>query len=98
MAPGRFFNRLAEVVGEYLKKGSPIYVEGRIQTRKWQDKEGQDRYVVEIMANEMQMLGSRPSEKDTPQPGKPKRSAKAGAKPEQASGHAFEDVPDIEPF
>jgi len=64
-----FFNRLAEVVGEYLKKGSPIYVEGRIQTRKWQDKEGQDRYVVEIMANEMQMLGSRPSEKDTQQPG-----------------------------
>ena len=93
-----FFNRLAEVVGEYLKKGSPVYVEGRIQTRKWQDKEGQDRYVVEIMANEMQMLGSRPSEKDTQQPGKPKRNAKAGAKPEQATGPAFEDVPDIEPF
>ncbi len=89
---------MAEVVGEYLKKGSPIYVEGRIQTRKWQDKEGQDRYVVEIIASEMQMLGSRPSEKDTPQPGKPKRNVKAGAKPEQATGPAFEDVPGIEPF
>ena len=54
-----FFNRMAEVVGEYLKKGSPIYVEGRIQTRKWQDKEGQDRYTTEIEATEMQMLGGR---------------------------------------
>jgi len=54
-----FFGRLAEIVGEYLKKGSQIYVEGRLQTRKWQDKEGMDRYTTEIVANEMQMLGSR---------------------------------------
>lgn len=54
-----FFGRLAEVVGEYLRKGSQIYVEGRIQTRKWQDKEGNDRYSTEVVANEMQMLGSR---------------------------------------
>ncbi len=54
-----FFNRLAEVVGEYLKKGSQVYVEGRLQTRKWQDKDGQDRYTTEIVASEMQMLGSR---------------------------------------
>jgi single-strand DNA-binding protein len=54
-----FFGRLAEIVGEYLKKGSQIYVEGRLQTRKWQDKEGNDRYTTEIVANEMQMLGSR---------------------------------------
>ena len=54
-----FFNRLAEVVGEYLKKGSQVYVEGRLQTRKWQDKEGQDRYTTEIVASEMQMLGGR---------------------------------------
>lgn len=54
-----FFGRLAEVVGEYLKKGSQVYVEGRIQTRKWQDKEGNDRYTTEIVANEMQMLGGR---------------------------------------
>ena len=54
-----FFGRLAEIVSEYLHKGSQIYVEGRIQTRKWQDKDGNDRYTTEIVANEMQMLGSR---------------------------------------
>jgi len=56
-----FFGRLAEIVGEYLRKGSQIYVEGRLQTRKWQDKEGHDRYTTEIVANVMQMLGSRSS-------------------------------------
>ena len=54
-----FFARLAEVAGEYLKKGSKIYVEGRIQTRKWQGQDGQDRYTTEIVANEMQMLDGR---------------------------------------
>ena len=54
-----FFGRLAEIAGEYLKKGAQIYIEGRLQTRKWQDKEGKDRYTTEIVANEMQMLGSR---------------------------------------
>lgn len=54
-----FFSRLAEVAGEYLRKGSQVYVEGKIQTRKWQDKDGQDRYTTEIVGNEMQMLGSR---------------------------------------
>ena len=56
-----FFNRLAEVAGEYLHKGSQVYIEGRIRTRKWQDKEGHDRYTTEIIADEMQMLGSRGS-------------------------------------
>jgi len=54
-----FFGRLAEIAGEYLKKGSQVYVEGRLQTRKWQGQDGQDRYTTEIIANEMQMLGSR---------------------------------------
>ena len=54
-----FFGRLAEIVSEYLPKGSQIYVEGRLQTRKWQDKDGNDRYTTEIVANEMQMLGGR---------------------------------------
>lgn len=54
-----FFGRQAEVCGEYLKKGSPIYVEGSIRTRKWQDKEGQDRYTTEIRGDRMQMLGGR---------------------------------------
>lgn len=54
-----FFNRLAEIAGEYLKKGSKIYVEGSLRTRKWQDKQGQDRYTTEIVASEMQMLDGR---------------------------------------
>src|SRR6266446_928590 len=54
-----FFGRQAEIAGEYLKKGRQVYVEGRLQTRKWQDKEGQDRYTTEIVADRMQMLGSR---------------------------------------
>jgi single-strand DNA-binding protein len=54
-----FFNRLGEIAGEYLRKGSKVYVEGSLRTRKWQDKEGQDRYTTEIVGNEMQMLDSR---------------------------------------
>lgn len=54
-----FFNRLAEIVAEYLKKGSQVYIEGKLQTRKWTDKEGNDKYTTEIVANEMQMLGGR---------------------------------------
>ncbi len=54
-----FFGKLAEIAGEYLKKGSQVYIEGRLQTRKWQDKDGQDRYTTEIVADRMQMLGSR---------------------------------------
>ena len=54
-----FHGRLAEIAGEYLRKGSAVYVEGRLKTRKWTDKEGQDRYTTEIEATEMQMLGSR---------------------------------------
>ncbi|HIJ34892.1 MAG TPA: single-stranded DNA-binding protein, partial [Gammaproteobacteria bacterium] len=52
-----FFNRLAEIVSEYLKKGAQVYVEGRLQTSKWQDQSGADRYTTEIVASEMQMLG-----------------------------------------
>src|SRR6202521_3400526 len=54
-----FFGKLAEIAGEYLKKGSQVYVEGRLQTRKWQDKDGQDKYTTEVVADRMQMLGSR---------------------------------------
>ena len=54
-----FFGRLAEIAGEYLKKGSQVYIEGRLRTRKWQDKEGQERYTTEVIADTMQMLGSR---------------------------------------
>ena len=54
-----FFDRLAEIAAEYLRKGSQVYIEGRLRTRKWQDKSGNDRYSTEIIANEMQMLGGR---------------------------------------
>ncbi|MDG0857395.1 single-stranded DNA-binding protein, partial [Roseateles puraquae] len=54
-----FNDRLAEIAGEYLKKGRPVYVEGRLKTRKWQDKEGRDTYTTEIIADQMQLLGGR---------------------------------------
>ena len=54
-----FFGRLAEIAGEYLSKGKPVYISGRLRTRKWQDKDGQDRYTTEIVAEEMQLLGGR---------------------------------------
>ena len=56
-----FFGRLAEIAGEYLKKGSKVYIEGKLQTRKWQDQNNQDRYTTEVVANEMQMLDARQS-------------------------------------
>lgn len=76
------FKKLAEIAGEYLKKGAKVYIEGKLQTRKWQDNNGQDRYTTEIVANEMQMLDSRnsgdqtsPASQDTGQP---------AAKPDQS--------------
>jgi len=54
-----FYNRLAEIAGEYLKKGRPVYVEGRIKTRKWQNKEGVDQFTTEVVADNMQLLGGR---------------------------------------
>ena len=86
-----FFARLAEIVGEYLRKGSQVYIEGRLQTRKWQDKSGNDRYTTEIVANEMQMLGSR-SGAGMPEPNpaaKPEASAPAANAP--ASSNDFDD-------
>lgn len=59
-----FYRRMAEVAGQYLKKGSQVYIEGRIKTRKWQDKDGQDRYTTEIEATEMKMLGRKPQGDD----------------------------------
>ncbi len=95
-----FFNRLAEIAGEYLRKGSQVYVEGRLQTRKWQDQNGQDRYSTEIVGNEMQMLGSRegggvPRTSPPPsggfrdkQPAQPKQAA-----PATDDGFTDDDIP-----
>jgi single-strand DNA-binding protein len=104
-----FFNRLAEVVGEYLKKGSQVYVEGRLQTRKWQDKEGVDRYSTEIIATEMQMLGSRsggttsmsdssPAYNSTPAAVSNTPAATAQATPSSPPPAAYEDFDDDIPF
>ncbi len=61
------FNRLAEIAKDYLKKGSKVYIEGKLQTRKWQDQSGQERYMTEIIANELQMLDSKPGGYEQPQ-------------------------------
>ncbi len=96
------FNRLGEIAGEYLKKGSKVYIEGKLQTRKWQDKEGQDRYSTEIVANEMQMLDSRGGGGDSgmndynqsaPAPARPPapQQSNAPAQPKQRVNDDFDD-------
>lgn len=81
-----FFGRLAEIASEYLRKGSGVYVEGRLQTRKWQDQNGNDRYTTEVVANEMQMLGGRGDAGDSP--GRPAASAGAGGYPDRPAASA----------
>jgi single-strand DNA-binding protein len=104
-----FFGKLAEIAGEYLKKGSPVYVEGRIRTRKWQDKEGQDRYSTEIVADRMQMLGSRGGGSETasrePAAREPQAAssgggggAKAAPPKKGGGGGGFEEMDDDIPF
>jgi single-strand DNA-binding protein len=92
-----FYRKLAEIAGQYLKKGSAVYLEGRIRTRKWTDKDGQERYTTEIEANEMQMLGKRegqgaPASRDSGGGGdfRPGPSG-GGAKPAKADFDNFED-------
>lgn len=88
------FRRLAEIAGEYLKKGSKVYIEGRLQTRKWQDQQGQDRYTTEIVADEMQMLDSR-SGSSAEYAGAPssggQRPAPQPAAPQSGPDDGFED-------
>lgn len=62
------YDKLAEIIGEYVKKGSKLYLEGKLQTRKWQDQQGQDRYTTEIIVNEMQMLDGKPQQGGQPAP------------------------------
>lgn len=88
-----FFGKLAEIAGEYLVKGSQVYVEGRLRTRKWQDKDGADKYTTEILADSMQMLGSRPGGEERSAPRPPQTAPAAGAKPQK-----FEDMSDDIPF
>ena len=89
------FNRLAEIASEYLRKGSQIYIEGKIQTRKWEDKEGKDRWTTEIVANEMQMLGGRSSGGN---PGGASGSEFASSGSSAPSSDASDDFDDDIPF
>ncbi len=101
-----FFGKLAEIAGEYLKKGSQVYIEGRIRTRKWQDKEGLDRDTTEIIADTMQMLGSRAGMGDAANRGEPagdsrgeaaRGEAKTPAAAKKPAGK-FDDMEDDIPF
>ena len=98
-----FYRRLAEIAGEYLKKGSMIYVEGKLATRKWQDKEGKDRYTTDIIVNEMQMLSSKSSSGgsfevvDKPAGGAA-AATPAAKKPAPAKAGGFDNFDDDIPF
>jgi single-strand DNA-binding protein len=93
------FNRLAEVAAEYLRKGSQVYIEGKIRTRKWQDKDGQDRYTTEIIADEMQMLGARGgSGGGSYESGGSSRSSSGGQGGGQQSPPPMDDFDDDIPF
>ena len=93
-----FFGKLAEIAGEYLKKGRQVYVEGSLRTRKWQDKSGNDRYTTEVVASDMKMLGSRPGGTSF-EVVEPEAAAKAAPKagPKKAPG-GIEDLEDDIPF
>jgi single-strand DNA-binding protein len=92
-----FFGRLATVAGEYLKKGSQIYVEGSLRTRKWQDKEGQDRYSTEIRGDVMQMLGRREGSGEPREAAAEPRAAEPKAAAKKPAGK-FDDMEDDIPF
>ena len=87
------FGRLAEIAAEYLRKGSQVYIEGRIQTRKWQDKQGNDRWTTEIVANEMQMLGGRGSGAPMSEPPARRQSGGASAESRPAADDFDDDIP-----
>ncbi len=98
-----FYRRLAEIAGEYLKKGSQIYVEGKLQTRKWQTKEGQDRYTTEIVVSEMTMLGGKSSgagsfEVVESRPTASTSNNSAPAKSAPATKNTFDNFDDDIPF
>jgi single-strand DNA-binding protein len=97
-----FYDRLAEIAGEYLKKGRPVYVEGRLKTRKWTDKEGVEKYTTEIVADQMQLLGSREGmgegEGGGSRSAPASRPAAASRPAPQKSSTGFDDMDDDIPF
>ena len=95
-----FYGKLADVAGQYLRKGSQVYIEGRLKTRKYQDQSGQDRYITEIRGDEMKMLGGRGDAASAPAPQReapPRQEPRRQAPPPQAQG-GFGDFDDDIPF
>lgn len=90
------YRKLAEIIDKYLKKGRPVYIEGKLQTRKWTDKDGTDRYTTEIIANDMKMLGSKPQNSESNS--QENRSSNAPAHNNNATGNGFQDFDDDIPF
>lgn len=85
------YRKLAEIAGEYLKKGQPVYIEGRLQTRKWQDKDNNDRYTTEVIADQMQMLGNKTTSEHGAGSAPKNQGAGAGAVPPDGGFEVMED-------
>ena len=93
-----FYRKLAEIAGEYLKKGRPVYVEGRLETRKWLDKAGVERYTTEIIASDMKMLGNKPGASSFEKEEKDNDTIAPKSKPVTKSNSGFDDMDDDIPF
>lgn len=87
------FGRLGEIMGEYLKKGSKVYIEGQLRTRKWQDKQGNDRYTTEIIANELQMLDGKPNGQRTGSREEEHRTPPGNTGGDKGGGEFDDDIP-----
>ena len=96
------YRKLAEIAGEYLKKGRPVYLEGRLQTRKWQTKDGQDRYTTEIVADNMQMLGGRDAGTQSTSKNEfnqePKKNDSPSKTDDSSAASSFDEFEDDIPF
>ena len=90
-----FYRKLAEIAGKYLQKGSSVYIEGRIETKKWTDKQGVERYTTEINAHDMKMLGAKPASSSAPQEESPPRKTKPSG---GSDNPEFDDMEDDIPF
>ncbi|HBF06884.1 MAG TPA: single-stranded DNA-binding protein, partial [Gammaproteobacteria bacterium] len=92
------FNRLGEIAGEYVRKGTKLYVEGSLRTRKWQDQQGQDKYTTEIVASDIQLLdskgGAQMDQNTSFTPSSSKPTPKKSAQPQQVSQEAFDELDD----
>lgn len=93
-----FYRKLAEIAGEYLKKGRSVYVEGKLETRKWTDKNGMDRYTTEVIATDMKMLGNRPGSDSFDSSGKDSNEQASGQSSTNKSNNGFDDMEDDIPF